>query len=352
MATTKTELKQSFLQDILESEETQAAVQEYKDLLTGQINAATTQYQTAEQTAAERASYDISGAYANYLKQQRAVASQGQLESGHKEELEGALQTQYQSAYSQAKATQAKTIEGAQEQYVKNLTAYEEAANKMRDQIYADAEKKATMQANLYRAAEDYAALGESEYDVYTFNEETGREELTTWGKELLSKGLLEDANAFEQYLETKGLTNELEYYYSNPEAIRKELFGITDSAYVASLENKLSAANNEGKTMIDALEKPTLNVNANDFSKWDFGKSGHNKIVSKAEELDKYAKEQLGLTDSEIFNIFGTRTEVALANLARSIDPEKSSPKEIEQQFNDFVAKLDAYAKQKYIKG
>lgn len=351
MAITKTELKSSFLKDILESEETQAAIQEYKDLLTGQTQLATQQYQTTAQTAAEQASYDISGAYANYLKQQRRTAAQGQLESGYKEEIGDVLQSQYQSAYSQAKATQAETTAAAQAQYVKNLTAYEQAAEKAKTQIFEAAQKKAGIQANLYRAAEDYSKLSESKYDVYAQNTETGKFELTSYGKELIRKGLLEDAGAFKTYLEEKGLSSELEYYLSDPQAIREELFGISDTSYTPSIESKLSAVGEEGKTLIDALEKPTVKINANDFSRWDFGESGHNKIVSKVADVEKYAKESLGLSDKEIIDVFGTDINIALAKLARSVNPEKENPRAIEEKFNQLIAKLDNYAKSKYIK-
>jgi hypothetical protein len=325
-------------------------IQQYQDLLSGQTQLATQQYQTTTQTAAEQASYDISGAYANYLKQQRNIAAQGSLESGYKEEVGDVLQQQYQSAYSQAKSTQAATVASAQAQYAKNLSAYEQAAEKAKTQIFEAAQKKASIQANLYKAAEDYSKLSESEYDVYAQNEKTGKFELTSWGKELMRKGLLENAGAFEQYLEDEGLTSELEYYYTNPQGIREELFGITETLYKPSVESTLSAVGEGGKTQIDTLNKPTINMNANDFSRWDWGESGHNKFINKAADVEKYALEQLGLSREEIFKALGANVQPALAKIAHGINPKKQTPAEIEQKFNEVIAKLDDYAKLKYI--
>ena len=88
------ELRSSYEKQL---EEEQAIIdlrQQYKDLLTGSLTAAQQQYRQTAQTAAAQARYDISGAYANYLKQQRSIAAQGRLESGYKEELSDVLQQQ------------------------------------------------------------------------------------------------------------------------------------------------------------------------------------------------------------------------------------------------------------------
>jgi hypothetical protein len=115
------ELKSSHLAEILQEEQYQSRVKTIQDWLTGATQSATQQYQASAETAAQQASYDISGAYANYLKQQRGVMNQGQLESGHKEEVGSALQQQYQGAYSQARATQAQDVAKAYSQYSEDI---------------------------------------------------------------------------------------------------------------------------------------------------------------------------------------------------------------------------------------
>lgn len=305
MAITKIELKNSFLQDILQSEETQAKIKQYQDLLTGQSQLAKQQYHATAQTAAEQASYDISGAYANYLKQQRSIAAQGRLESGYKEEVGDVLQQQYQSAYGQAKATQAETTAAAQAQYVKNLTAYEQAAEKAKTQIFEAAQKKAGIQANLYRAAEDYSKLAESEYTVYDENAK-----LTSWGKELVRKGLLENADEFETYLEEQGMTEELEYYYTNPQAVREELFDITESDYGIS-EQSIAATKHARIETGDILKDRPMVSSTGSLSEDQTNLKGSmtsfaNKLGLSADDIKKV----LGGTINDFINEFGLDTD------------------------------------------
>ena len=168
MAVTKTELKSSFLKDISMSEEYKAKVQSIQDWLTGQTQLQQQQYQQTAQTAATQASYDISGAYANYLKQQRNIAAQGRLESGYKEELGDVLKSQYGSAYQQARATQAENVASAAETYAKNVSQYSKEASEAAQSYYESAIKEAETQANIYKAAEEYAGFTEdSQYPLY-----------------------------------------------------------------------------------------------------------------------------------------------------------------------------------------
>ena len=125
-----------FLKAELESEKTQSQIKKLQDWLTGQTQLQQQQYQQTAQTAATQASYDISGAYANYLKQQRSIASQGQLETGYKEELGDVLESQYSSAYQQAKATQAENVASAAETYAKNVYQYSKEASEAVQSYY------------------------------------------------------------------------------------------------------------------------------------------------------------------------------------------------------------------------
>lgn len=308
MAITQTELKSSFLKDVVEEEEYKANVKAIQDWLTSQTQAASSTYQAQVQNAAEQASYDISGAYANYLKQQRNISSQGRLESGYKEEIGNVLQQQYQSAYGQARATQAQNVADAQASYSKNVQAYQETASKAATSYYESALKEAELRANIYKAAEEYANLEGSQFDVYDIDPKTGRYTLTDWGHEQLSSALLGNEGGFKTYLEEQKLTDELEYYLADPTGIHERLFGITDTAYdplsEASLSRKLGAVTTDetGKTIsyIDTVEKPTVDFHWSDYGRVDLGESASNKIVNTAPQVEQYMA-QLGVSSDDL---------------------------------------------------
>lgn len=233
------ERESEYLRQLVEEERYVNKAQEYKDLLTGAYKTAQQQYQASTQSAAQQASYDISGAYANYLKQQRAVVAQGQLESGYKQEVSDVLQSQFGSAYQQARAMQAesvasafetygKTTESAYSEYLKNIASLEESAT-----------KEAKYMANIQKAADEYVQLNLSKFTdaqkslasgegfkLYTTIDNV--EDLTDYGRGVYTKALLSEDRGFEEYLQSQGLSQELEYYLSNPAKIREDLFGIT----------------------------------------------------------------------------------------------------------------------------
>ena len=351
MAVTKTELKSSFLKDIVESEEHKASVQSIQDWLTGQTQLAQQQYQQTAQTAATQASYDISGAYANYLKQQRSIASQGRLESGYKEELGDVLKSQYGSAYQQARATQAENVASAAETYAKNVSQYSKEASEAAQSYYESAIKEAEIQANIYKAAEEYAGFTEdSQYPLYELIND--KYQLTDYGFDVMSSKILDAKGGFKSYLEEQGLTDELDYYLSNPQGIHEKLFGITDTAYdqksEESYKRRLGAVSKEGVSYIDTIEKPQLELNFNDFADWDFGESGFDKYVGMADELTTYATQSLGLTKDEIRQALGfSDIKVALAQSAYKLNDWGLA----KEEFNKTIKKLDDVAKKKYQK-
>lgn len=364
MAITQTELKSSFLKDVVEEEEYKANVKAIQDWLTSQTQAASSTYRAQAQTAAEQASYDISGAYANYLKQQRNIASQGRLESGYKEEVGDVLQQQYQGAYSQARATQAENVASAQAGYLKNVQAYQETASKAATSYYESALKEAELRANIYKAAEEYANIGNSTLNVYDIDPTTGKYTLTDWGYEQLSRALLGDEGGFKSYLEEQKLTDELEYYLADPTGTHERLFGITETGYdplsEESYKRRFSATgvDETGQlvTYVDTLQRPTLDLNWNDFSNVDFGKSGQNKFVGSSAEITKYATTQLGLTEEEILEALSggrshfdkpTDLQKYLEQQAKNIRGETVA----EEKFNEILTKLETYAKSKYTK-
>ena len=301
MAVTKTELKSSFLKDIEESEEYKANLQCIQAWLTVQTQLAEQQYRQTAQTAATQVSYDISGAYANYLKQQRNIASQGQLETGYKEELGDILKSQYSSAYQQARATQAENVASAAETYAKNVSQYSKKASEAVQSYYESAIKDAEIQANIYKAAEEYAGFTEdSQYPLYELIND--KYQLTDYGFDVMSSKILDAKGGFKSYLEEQGLTDELDYYLSNPQGIHEKLFGITDTEYdqksEESYKRRLGAVSKEGVSYIDTIEKPAYK---------DMGSYGADQKYIK-DELTNYAK-MLGLTDADVKSALGGKS-------------------------------------------
>ena len=337
MALTKTELKSSFLRDIEESEEHKANVQSIQDWLTGQTQLAQQQYQQTAQTAATQASYDISGAYANYLKQQRSIASQGQLETGYKEELSDVLESQYSSAYQQAKATQAENVASAAETYAKNVYQYSKEASEAVQSYYESAIKEAEIQANIYKAAEEYAGFTEdSQYPLYELIND--KYQLTDYGFDVMSSKILDAKGGFKSYLEEQGLTDELDYYLSNPQGIHEKLFGITDTVYdqksEESYKRRLGAVSKEGVSYIDTIEKPAYK---------DMGSYGADQKYIK-DELTNYAK-MLGLTDADVKSALGGKS------INDAVNEFGLNVNKYDDKTNDLSEKLLQASKKKYIK-
>lgn len=364
----KVEIESEFNRLAAEEAGHQNLTEYYKSLLTGAAQTAQsyaqTQYQAQAQTAAEQASYDISGAYANYLKQQRNIAAQGRLESGYKEEIGDVLQQQYQSAYGQARAAQASA-----------LTSAKKTAQDLYSDIYGELSKSATAQiesiekqsktkANLANLMIEQAQLsGDKTFDWFTVNKE-GKTVLSDWGYDQMSKYLMSETSDFGKYLQDKGLEEELKYYLSDPTGVRKELFGITETGYdplsEESYKRRFSATgvDKTGQlvTYVDTLQRPTLDLNWNDFSNVDFGKSGQNKFVGSSAEITKYATTQLGLTEEEILEALSggrshfdkpTDLQKYLEQQAKNIRGETVA----EEKFNEILTKLETYAKSKYTK-
>lgn len=369
MQITEVELKSNFLQNVMEEDAYKSKVKALEDWLTGQTSQAMQQYQATAQTAAEQASYDISGAYANYLKQQRNIASQGRLESGHKEELSGVLGEQYESAYSQARAEQAQTTGAAQATYAKNVASFAESASKTATSYYESAIKEAEKRAKLYKAAEEYAGFSdESLFPLYEM--EGDSYQLTQYGLDVMSSKLLGESEGFKNYLESKGLTDELEYYLSDAQGLHKSMFGITDTAYdelsESSIQRRLSAvADVAGEKVyyVDTIQAPELDVNWNDFSNWDVGVTGHRKMLDMSTEVSNWAKEQLGLSDDEIKQAFGydLKTyknvsaneilEMELAEAAHYLKTLDTKDRDAEKEYNKIIGQLKSSAKTKYVK-
>ena len=327
------ELRSSYEKQL---EEEQAIIdlrQQYKDLLTGSLTAAQQQYQQTAQTAAAQARYDISGAYANYLKQQRSIAAQGRLESGYKEELSDVLKSQYGSAYQQAKATQATTVSKAYETYLKRAEqayATQTENKEIVDELVQERASRAATFADLYnqyRNITNADLLESAEYDpttgkypVYAMDEETGEYKLTEFGKDWYAEGLVgkvaftDDkgetrALSFEDWLKESGDEKAIETWQTHAAEIMKDIAEIDYSKNEKGEltlpkyeEEKGKETKLKTKGYIESINKPTdsLKLESHDYGLIDWGVKGSDKVKSAVSEMTKYG-EQIGLSETDI---------------------------------------------------
>lgn len=329
---TVVEKQKQFEKDIYEAEKTQALIQKYTDLLTTNVDYAASQYQAASQQAASQASYDISGAYANYLKQQKNIMSQSGLESGYKEEVGSELQSAYGGAYQQAKATEASSLATAQSKYAKDFASATEEYNKNLAQLESDVSKEAKLRASIHSAAEQFA-FGDLSGDLYgaygvdggegIYTTKEGVEQLTDLGYDKMAEALLQGVGGktFEQYLEEEGMLDELDYYLSADETgatrafgLRKDLFGITETAYDAtSEESKKRRYGTEGYienviTPQAAPFRPTITMDYNLGDLLEGKLTIENRLKRYAPNVEQYA-DKLGLTSNEVTSILGGKS-------------------------------------------
>lgn len=321
---TQYELYSSYLKDLEKEQSVIDLRQMYTDLLTSSLKTAETVYATESQVAAQQASYDISGAYANYLKQQRNIAAQGRLESGYKEEVSDVLQQQYQGAFGQARATQVATTAKAYESYLKSVEDAYATSEKNKGVVDKLVQERASRAAtftdlyNQYRGITNAELLESSTYDstsgkypVFTQNKSTGEWELTDFGKDWYAEGLTGKvaftdskggtrALSFEDWLKESGDEKQIEEWQKHSADIMKDIAGIE---YAKNNKGELTLPKYDetvGKTtklktkgyiesQINNLNK--LELNGNDLRAIDFGESGKSKITDAIDEVFNFGQ-------------------------------------------------------------
>lgn len=327
------ELRSSYEKQL---EEEQAIIdlrQQYKDLLTGSLTAAQQQYQQTAQTAATQAGYDISGAYANYLKQQRSIAAKSNLMSGTQEEISDVLKSQYGSAYQQARATQATTVSKAYETYLKSAEQAYSTQTKNKEIVDELVQERASRAAtfadlyNQYRNITNADLLESAEYDpttgkypVYAMDEETGKYKLTEFGKDWYAEGFVgkvaftDDkgetrALSFEDWLKENGDEKAIETWQTHAAEIMKDIAEIDYSKNEKGEltlpkyeEEKGKETKLKTKGYIESINKPmdSLKLEAHDYGLIDWGVKGSDKVKSAVSEMTKYG-EQIGLSETDI---------------------------------------------------
>ena len=302
-----------FLKAELESEKTQSQIKKLQDWLTGQTQLQQQQYQQTAQTAATQASYDISGAYANYLKQQRSIAAQGRLESGYKEELSDVLQQQYQSAYSQAKAVQEQTTTKAYETALAQTQEYSDIYEKSLTDLYAQAEKSALMFDRFYKTVASEIGEVEDLSKLYTALGVTGglgaydpeTRELTTRGKGL-----------WAQWLGAENLSNILkeedeELYQWALKNYDKAYEYITGETTPISEEEALKMTYAGG--YLETFERPSRKAYLDALNK-------QKVIAALPQEIINYGQTQLKLTDEELSSAVSSALQQHAGTLQKSL--------------------------------
>ena len=302
-----------FLKAELESEKTQSQIKKLQDWLTGQTQLQQQQYQQTAQTAATQASYDISGAYANYLKQQRSIAAQGRLESGYKEELSDVLQQQYQSAYSQAKAVQEQTTTKAYETALAQTQEYSDIYEKYLTDLYAQAEENALMFDRFYKTVASEIGEVEDLSKLYTALGVTGglgaydpeTRELTTRGKGL-----------WAQWLGAENLSNILkeedeELYQWALKNYDKAYEYITGETTPISEEEALKMTYAGG--YLETFERPSRKAYLDALNK-------QKVIADLPQEIINYGQTQLKLTDEELSSAVSSALQQHAGTLQKSL--------------------------------
>ena len=302
-----------FLKAELESEKTQSQIKKLQDWLTGQTQLQQQQYQQTAQTAATQASYDISGAYANYLKQQRSIAAQGRLESGYKEELSDVLQQQYQSAYSQAKAVQEQTTTKAYETALAQTQEYSDIYEKSLTDLYAQAEESALMFDRFYKTVASEIGEVEDLSKLYTALGVTGglgaydpeTRELTTRGKGL-----------WAQWLGAENLSNILkeedeELYQWALKNYDKAYEYITGETTPISAEEALKMTYAGG--YLETFERPSRKAYLDALNK-------QKVIAALPQEIINYGQTQLKLTDEELSSAVSSALQQHASTLQKSL--------------------------------
>lgn len=373
MAITKTELEKYYLDEMLEQQGYASQTDFYTKLLTEGAKtaqeSAKAYYDPIAEQAGKQASYDISGAYASYLKQQQNIAAQSGLESGYKEEVGSGLKSAYGSAYQQAKATEAQTLTGAAQKASDIYASGIESTKKTISSKWEEMAEEASQRAKLFKATEAYATQGLTgdlyrpyatyEKDVrvgegiYQYNDVTGEYEITDLGKDLYAKAMLGDADSYEAYLEEQGL---LDYYLTNQGTLTKDLFGVesvttdteTGGTRLASYDPTSEASVKARYGTEGYLEEQ---IKQNRPKSLGLVVLDQNVLVSseKQKEIVDYIH-ALGLTEQEVADFYGVNSILDyMTSVTTDAKKKSQTAARLNEKYNQFLNDLETIAKKKH---
>lgn len=350
----KFDIKSSFDEEAAKAFGAKSLEELYTEMLLPSVEqkasaAASTIYGQRKQQAAETASYDISKAYANYLKQQRNIAGAAQLETGHKEELSSALRSDYETAYSQARASESQILSKAASEasdIYSDVYKTESAAAKS---LYDTLMKDVNLKTDLYKALEEKVfseeyiqSLGintgytteSGEYVPFNVYETVdGTTQLTDYGRDIMSRALLEDPDTIGEYLEKSGREDLQDYYMNNAASFRELAYGITDSEYRLSEESKeLSRQRLFGtEGYIESIKKPNeINPNVVNWGGANIKDANYNAAIT---DLDDYG-ERLQLTQNEMV--------IGLGSVLQNLITEEGVQDDVKQAMQNVISRLN----------
>lgn len=306
---TLTELEKNIKEDLYQSEQVQNQIKQYQDLLTSS-------YKTTEKSAASQASYDISKAYANYLKQQQSLASTAGLESGYKEEVGSGLTKDYTSTYQQAKAQEQQTLSSA----ASNLQS---SYSKFQENLASEIDALAKIKTDIVDVARQQVESQYNQQGLDLYDPKTGA--LTDWGMDRYMAAILGDSKGFKSALEAAGKTDALKYLideYTDTAKLFDELFGFGETyTYDDTAEENIKRRLGV-KGYIESFKPEGLKLDREDFQTFDFfdvGDEGVSKLTDKADDVIKYVS-NIGLTTAEMEEVLGGDVRSVLEKLGKDL--------------------------------
>lgn len=295
---------------------------EWEDVLAGLKSNLETE-QTALQTTRD---YDISGAYANYLQQQRAINQSNAL---FKSPYQTMAQKQYQSNYATAQSEYASAFNKLQASYISDVTSattqYDELLTKEAENyktIYSDLINQLKTSSGIKDDAYLYGIEGGLGYLQETRDEEGNVfVDLTEKGKAALSDYLYgsetrnwdtKDTSKQERYIDYLARTNPeaYEFLISNTENINKNLLQQSEGwSYDKALET-LGAKGTQSlvsrqKELKQAEESPYYEVTDKNEIKSKYGEATLKEVFKdKGVDVAKIdTKDTFNISDPNSYN-------------------------------------------------
>lgn len=318
-------------------------------------------YTSNVESATQQASYDISGAYANYKKAQLNLLQNQQLGAGFKEQLGSGLKSSYASAYGNVQQQLAKNIGTYYAQYQEDVGDAEKQISESAS--YLDAINRALYdfgKKDINKRGESRAKGGLGYYETITnINPETGETEyntyLTGYGKAELADLLLnpQKGEYFTNYLaETDKKT--YDWYMQNLDLAR---------GTIAGLDKGVSSFSPEEKKIMMAAEDAERKYSALVGGKYDKTKTFKNEAERKEyytrateDELykqrnvdknintisTKYKTNNLGRYSSKVARGRDVASDINSVLLDDAAYYDESSNRQVSGRFNSTLITLD----------
>lgn len=252
----------------------------YEDYFLGQVKSYAEQVgQTLSQnvsalsqeasTAKRQTAYDISGAYSNYMAQQRNLSNVANITEGYKQRLGESLQGQYQSTFAKEKQEEATTIgaiskkqQSLTQQAYEDVGKYQEDVQKSKLEVDKTIALRAKKFADIETAAINYyntqnvggEALTINDFQKLGYTDPEGN--ITDKGIEFFDKifNYSEGDKGFASYLQEQNKTDLLDFYYENLTDVKTKVGGLkaTDTSWERSDRTRKVEFEDVKKQLVD----------------------------------------------------------------------------------------------------